>query len=39
MIIKGSHFVVTGAGSGLGLATVERLVEDGAKVTDRKSVV
>ncbi len=33
MIIKGSHFVVTGAGSGLGLATVERLVEDGAKVT------
>ncbi|WP_298636169.1 SDR family NAD(P)-dependent oxidoreductase [uncultured Umboniibacter sp.] len=33
MIIKHSHFLVTGAGSGLGLATVERLVAEGAKVT------
>ena len=33
MNINNSHFLVTGAGSGLGLATVERLVADGAKVT------
>ncbi|RMA81342.1 SDR family NAD(P)-dependent oxidoreductase [Umboniibacter marinipuniceus] len=33
MIIQSKHFVVTGAASGLGLATVERLVADGAKVS------
>ena len=33
MMLQGKHFVVTGAASGLGLATVRRLVEEGASVS------
>ncbi|MDD9840418.1 3-hydroxyacyl-CoA dehydrogenase, partial [Escherichia coli] len=33
MNIQGNHFVITGGGSGLGAATAEYLVKQGASVT------
>lgn len=33
MKIQGKHFVITGGGSGLGAATAEYLVKQGASVT------
>jgi len=33
MKIQGKHFVITGGGSGLGAATAEYLVQQGASVT------